>query len=112
MSELRAQVEAAVAAIRKRTALAPGVGIILGTGLGGLAKDISVETAIPYTELPHFPVSTVETHAGRLLFGRLGGKAVMAMQGRFHYYEGYTMRQITFPVRVMKALGADRKSVV
>ena len=106
MSELRAQVQEAVAAVRKRTALEPEVGIILGTGLGGLAREIDAETEIPYTDLPHFPVSTVETHAGRLLFGCLGGKAVMAMQGRFHYYEGYTMRQITFPVRVMKALGA------
>ena len=106
MSELRAQIEEAVAAIRRQTSHEPGVGIILGTGLGGLAKEIAVETAIPYTELPHFPVSTVETHAGRLLFGRLGGKAVMAMQGRFHYYEGYSPLQITYPVRVMKLLGA------
>lgn len=106
MSELRAQVQEAAAVIRGRTGLTPEVGIILGTGLGGLAKEIAVETEIPYTELPHFPVSTVETHAGRLLLGRLGGKAVAAMQGRFHYYEGYSMRQITFPVRVMRALGA------
>lgn len=106
MSELRAQIQEAVAAIRRRTGLEPEVGIILGTGLGGLAKEIAVETQVPYTDLPHFPVSTVETHAGRLLLGRLGGKGVVAMQGRFHYYEGYSMRQITFPVRVMRALGA------
>ncbi|MSS71977.1 MAG: purine-nucleoside phosphorylase [Candidatus Latescibacteria bacterium] len=107
MSELRAQIQESVAAIRKRAGVTPEVGIILGTGLGGLAKEIAVETGIPYTELPHFPVSTVETHAGRLLLGRLGGKAVIAMQGRFHAYEGYSMRQITFPVRVMRALGAQ-----
>lgn len=106
MSELRAQVQEAVAAVRLRTALEPEVGIILGTGLGGLAREIEVETAIPYTALPHFPVSTVETHAGRLLLGRLGGKTAVAMQGRFHYYEGYSMPQITFPVRAMRALGA------
>lgn len=84
----------------------PEVGIILGTGLGGLVKEISAEFIIPYGEIPNFPVSTVEGHSGKLIFGELGGKKVMAMQGRFHFYEGYTMHQITFPVRVMKALGA------
>lgn len=83
----------------------PEVGIILGTGLGGLVKEISAEFVIPYEEIPNFPVSTVEGHSGKLIFGELGGKKVMAMQGRFHFYEGYTMQQITFPVRVMKALG-------
>jgi purine-nucleoside phosphorylase len=106
VSELQAQIQEAVAAIRRRTGLEPAVGIVLGTGLGGLAREIAVETQVPYTDLPHFPVSTVETHAGRLLLGQLGGKAVVAMQGRFHYYEGYSMRQITFPVRVMRSLGA------
>ncbi|MBI2952406.1 purine-nucleoside phosphorylase [bacterium] len=106
MSELQAQVRETVAAIRQRTGLEPEVGIVLGTGLGGLAREIAVETQIPYTDLPHFPVSTVETHAGRLLLGRLGGKAVVAMQGRFHYYEGYSMRQIAFPVRVVRSMGA------
>ncbi len=83
----------------------PEVGIILGTGLGGLVKEIKTEYSIPYSEIPNFPVSTVEGHQGRLILGELGGKKVMAMQGRFHFYEGYTMQQITFPVRVMKALG-------
>jgi purine-nucleoside phosphorylase len=95
-----------VEAVRARSSLAPEVGIILGTGLGALAGRIEVETAIPYEELPHFPLSTVESHTGRLLLGRLGGKAVVAMQGRFHRYEGYTLQEVTFPVRVMRALGA------
>ena len=104
---LRQQIDEALQAIRARTAAEPRVGIILGTGLGALAGRIDVETAIPYDEIPHFPLSTVESHSGRLLFGTLGGKPVVAMQGRFHRYEGYTLRQVTFPVRVMKALGAD-----
>jgi purine-nucleoside phosphorylase len=83
----------------------PGIGIILGTGLGGLAREIAQETVINYEDIPHFPVSTVESHHGRLIFGTLGGKNVVAMQGRFHYYEGYSMQQVTFPVRVMKFLG-------
>jgi purine-nucleoside phosphorylase len=81
----------------------PAVGIILGTGLGGLAKEIEVEAVLEYGNIPHFPLSTVETHNGKLIFGTLAGKNVVAMQGRFHYYEGYTMQQITFPVRVMSA---------
>jgi len=83
----------------------PDIGIILGTGLGGLAKEIRKETVIDYEQIPHFPVSTVESHHGKLIFGTLAGKKVVAMQGRFHYYEGYTMRQITLPVRVMGARG-------
>jgi purine-nucleoside phosphorylase len=105
MATMKQMIEEAVAFIRTRTESTPPVGIILGTGLGGLAQDIEREVVIPYQQIPHFPVSTVESHAGQLLFGALGNKQVMAMQGRFHYYEGYTMAQLTFPVRVMKALG-------
>lgn len=80
-------------------------GIILGTGLGGLVKDIDVNFEIDYSEIPNFPVSTVESHSGKLIFGRLSGKNIMAMQGRFHYYEGYSMDEVTFPIHVMKYLG-------
>jgi purine-nucleoside phosphorylase len=83
----------------------PQVGIILGTGLGGLVKEIKAEFVISYEDIPNFPVSTVEGHSGKLIFGQLGNKKVVAMQGRFHYYEGYDMKQVTFPVRVMKFLG-------
>ncbi len=83
----------------------PEIGIILGTGLGKLVNEIEIVADIEYKDIPHFPVSTVESHKGRLIYGKLGGKHVLAMQGRFHYYEGYTLQQITFPVRVMKSLG-------
>jgi purine-nucleoside phosphorylase len=83
----------------------PEFGIILGTGLGGLVNEINIQFSIPYNEVPNFPVSTVEGHSGKLIFGELGGKNVMAMQGRFHFYEGYSMQQVTFPVRVMNELG-------
>ncbi|MDZ4839889.1 MAG: purine-nucleoside phosphorylase [Bacteroidota bacterium] len=83
----------------------PEVGIILGTGLGQLASEIEIQHSISYQDIPNFPISTVESHAGRLLFGTLSGKQVVAMQGRFHFYEGYTMQQVVFPVRVMKYLG-------
>lgn len=83
----------------------PRIGIILGTGLGGLVKEIAIEKTIPYSEIPNFPVSTVEGHQGQLIFGTIKGQPVMAMQGRFHYYEGYTMKEVTFPVRVMKQMG-------
>ena len=98
--------EAAVRAVRARTPLVPDVALILGTGLGRLAEEIAVETSIPYGELPGFVTSTVESHAGRLLLGTLEGRRVVAMQGRFHRYEGYTLQQVAFPVRVMRALGA------
>ena len=91
--------------IRSKIAEEPEIGIILGTGLGGLADKIDTETVLEYAGIPGFPVSTVEGHQGRLIFGRLGGKRVVAMQGRFHYYEGYTPQQVTFPVRIMKLLG-------
>ncbi len=85
----------------------PRIGIILGTGLGGLVNEINIELAIPYKEIPNFPVSTVEGHSGQLIFGTLGGKEIVAMQGRFHYYEGYDMGEVVFPVRVMKFLGVN-----
>lgn len=85
----------------------PATAIILGTGLGALVDHIDDKQYIPYSEIPNFPVSTVEGHSGNLIFGTLGGKRVIAMQGRFHYYEGYDMKQVTFPVRVFKALGVD-----
>ncbi|MDQ3111864.1 MAG: purine-nucleoside phosphorylase [Bacteroidota bacterium] len=86
----------------------PTTGIILGTGLGGLVKEIEAEFVLPYDTIPDFPVSTVEGHSGKLIFGKLSGKNVVAMQGRFHFYEGYTMQQVVFPVRVMKLLGIER----
>jgi purine-nucleoside phosphorylase len=101
MLTLREQMEESLAYIRKHTKMRPEIGIILGTGLGGLVKEIRKEIVLDYDEIPHFPVSTVESHHGKLLFGTLAGKKVVAMQGRFHYYEGYTMQQVTFPVRVM-----------
>lgn len=91
--------------IRERVEKLPETGIILGTGLGQLVEHIDVVKEIPYAEIPEMPVSTVEGHSGKLIFGYLGGKYVMAMQGRFHYYEGYDMKQVTFPVRVMRQLG-------
>lgn len=94
--------------LRARTAFAPETGIILGTGLSGLGKEIDVKHIVPYREIPDFPVSTVPGHAGRFLFGTLGGKPVVAMQGRFHFYEGYTMEEVVRPVRVMKYLGIRR----
>lgn len=105
-SELRAQLDAAVAAIRARADFQPEVAIILGTGLGALGSEISVQTEIPYAEIPHFPLSTVESHTGRLLLGTLGGRRVVAMQGRFHRYEGYSLQQVVQPVRTLYLLGA------
>ncbi|HEX2076288.1 MAG TPA: purine-nucleoside phosphorylase [Longimicrobium sp.] len=104
---LMERIGAAVAAVRGRSAVEPRIGVILGTGLGALASRIQVETEIPYAEIPGFPLSTVETHTGRLLLGTLAGRPVVAMQGRFHRYEGYTLQQVTFPVRVMRAMGVE-----
>ena len=91
--------------ISNKTKFNPEIGIILGTGLGGLVSEIDIQHSIPYNEIPNFPVSTVEGHSGRLIFGTLGNKNVVAMQGRFHFYEGYSMEKVTFPVRVMNLLG-------
>lgn len=105
MSELRNKINDALKYIRQHTESKPTIGIILGTGLGGLVREMQVDTSIEYGKIPHFPVSTVESHKGKLLFGKVSGKHVVAMQGRFHKYEGYSLQQITFPVRVMKFLG-------
>lgn len=101
------QVEDAVALIRSRWQGRPKVGLILGTGLGGLAQQIKSQAVIPYSEIPNFPKPTSPSHAGQLVCGELCGVPIVAMEGRFHFYEGYSMQQVTFPVRVMKALGAD-----
>ena len=99
------QIKNTAAYIQSKISIQPEIGIILGTGLGGLVKEIKIKHTIDYHEIPNFPVSTVEGHSGKLIFGELGGKNVVAMQGRFHFYEGYSMQQVTFPVRVMKLLG-------
>jgi purine-nucleoside phosphorylase len=101
------RVEQAANVVRARFGKTPDAAIILGTGLGGLAKRVSVEATVEYADIPGFPLSTVESHAGRLLCGTLSGKTVVAMQGRFHRYEGYSLGQVTFPVRVLRALGAN-----
>jgi purine-nucleoside phosphorylase len=101
------RIRTASQAIKARSDLEPRLAIILGTGLGGLADEIDAETIIPYEEIPDFPVPTVESHTGRLLMGHLSGQPVVAMQGRFHRYEGYSMDQVAFPVRVLRDLGAD-----
>ena len=98
--------------IRERVPVQAEIGIVLGTGLGGLTKEINVTHSLEYKDIPNFPVSTVESHSGKLLFGELGGKQVVAMQGRFHYYEGYSMQEVTFPIRVMKILGIKKLLLV
>ncbi|MFH1268446.1 MAG: purine-nucleoside phosphorylase, partial [Planctomycetota bacterium] len=107
MLQLAAEIREAVDAIRKQWAGRPRAGIILGTGLGGLAGQIRTEATLDYESVPHFPRSTAIGHAGQLVCGQLEGTCVVAMEGRFHAYEGYSHRQITFPVRVMRALGAE-----
>lgn len=94
--------------IVSQTNVKPSIGIILGTGLGGLVNEINIIDEIEYKNIPHFPLSTVQSHSGKLIFGELGGKHVVAMQGRFHFYEGYTMKEVTFPVRVMKFMGIEK----
>jgi purine-nucleoside phosphorylase len=105
--EYMIRIREAVAVVRAHTGLQPRVGIIMGTGLGGLAGEIDTEVVLPYEEIPHFPLSTLETHPGRLILGQLGPTPVVAMQGRFHRYEGYSLQEVTFPVRVMRMLGAE-----
>lgn len=102
------QINEAVSFLQNKVDIQPEFGIILGTGLGGLVKEIEISHEVSYEDIPHFPVSTVESHSGKLIFGTLGGKKVVAMQGRFHFYEGYTMQEVTFPVRVLKQLGIER----
>ena len=97
--------------LKEKTNFEPQIGIILGTGLGGLVNEINIAHAISYQDIPNFPVSTVEGHKGQLIFGELGGKRVVAMQGRFHFYEGYSMNELVFPVRVMKFLGIEKLMV-
>lgn len=94
--------------LKSKTKITPEIGIVLGSGLGGLVLEIEIETRIDYENIPHFPISTVEGHHGRLIFGTIGGKKAVVMQGRFHFYEGYTMRQVTYPIRIMKLLGIKK----
>ncbi len=107
MSELLNKIDETLAVIREKSDKEYSVGIVLGTGLGGLVTDIEVEFEIDYSELPNFVHSTVESHKGKLIFGMLSGKDVVVMQGRFHFYEGYTMQEITYPIRLMKKLGVE-----
>ena len=101
------QIQEAATFLRAQGVASPRIGIILGTGLGGLGSELKASIEIPYESIPHFPHSTVESHEGKLVAGQFAGKSVLAMEGRFHAYEGYSLRQVTFPVRVMKAMGCD-----
>lgn len=107
MSELIDKINESLKVINKYTTEKYQIGIILGTGLGGLVSEMEISNEISYQEIPHFPLSTVESHTGKLIFGKIYDKYIVAMQGRFHYYEGYSMQQITYPVRVMKYLGVE-----
>src|SRR5437868_3206903 len=102
------QIKKTAAFLKSKISAEPEIGIILGTGLGGLVKEIEIKHEFFYKDIPDFPVSTVEGHSGKLIFGKLGGKNVLAMQGRFHFYEGYSMHEVVFPVRVMKFLGIKK----
>ena len=110
MTPLFDQIQEAAAAVRAKWKGTPAAGIVLGTGLGGLTADIAAEAVIPYESVPHFPRPTAPSHKGQLVCGTLAGKPVVAMEGRSHFYEGYKLQQITFPVRVMKALGVRTTS--
>ena len=105
IAEYRNRIKETKQYIQTKSNLKPEIGIILGTGLGGLVADIDISSELVYSDIPNFPVSTVESHAGKLIFGKIAGKDVIVMQGRFHYYEGYSMQEITFPVRIMTELG-------
>lgn len=105
--DLFSRIQEAAAVIKSRWSKVPRVGMILGTGLGGLASQIQQPTIIPYGDIPHFPESTVQSHTGQLVCGELAGKPIVAMEGRFHFYEGYSLQEVTFPVRVMKELGVE-----
>lgn len=107
MIDLKAKITESVEFINQKSNIKPKIAIILGTGLGRLAEDIKEKEIIPYSDIPNFPTSTVQGHSGNLVLGKLENKEVVAMQGRFHYYEGYNLKEVTFPVRVMKKLGAD-----
>ncbi len=107
MSDLMTHLNETVSFIRSKVKTDATVGIVLGSGLGNLTDDIDIEHAIPYGDIPHFPVSTVKGHSGKLLFGKLGGRSVIVMGGRFHFYEGYTPQQVVYPIRVMKQLGIE-----
>jgi purine-nucleoside phosphorylase len=107
MSQMMQEIDAAVKWLQERFETSPRLGVILGTGLGALTRDVEILRTFDYDEIPHFPISTVESHHGRLILGRLAGCDLLIMQGRFHYYEGYSMQRLTFPVRVMKRLGID-----
>lgn len=99
------KINQAVAYLKEKISQSPDTGIVLGTGLGGLLHDIEIITEIPYQEIPHFPIATVTSHQGKLILGRVENKIILAMKGRFHYYEGYSMKEVTFPIRIMKMLG-------
>jgi len=107
VEDLKAKVIESIEFINQKSKIKPKIAIILGTGLGRLAENIKGKEIIPYSKIPNFPISTVQSHSGNLVLGKLGNKEVVAMQGRFHYYEGYNLKEVTFPVRVMKKLGAD-----
>ncbi len=107
MKGLAGKIAEALAFLKDKWPVVPEIGLILGTGLGKLAEEIEADVLTPYAEIPHFPASTVESHAGQLVCGRLRGRSVVAMEGRFHYYEGYSLQEVTFPVRVMKSLGVE-----
>ena len=102
------KVQETVSYIKGKINFSPEYGVILGSGLGGFTKEIAVDYVLPYDEIPNFPISTVQGHKGALVFGSIGSKKVVAMQGRFHFYEGYSMKEVTFPVRVMKYLGIEK----